>query len=139
MFEICVILTLRAAPSTLQETYMQPDSPAHLWDALEAARLARSIFDGSNRVDFSTDWILQAAVERKMEILGEALNRVRRTDVELASRIPHLKDIVATRNVIAHQYATVDQERVWETIESDVPDLIRVLDSLLAEYGPPRD
>lgn len=116
---------------------MQPESPAHLWDALDAARLARSIFESSNKNDFSNDWILQSAVERKVEIIGEALNRVRKTDAEVASRIPHLNGIIARRNIIAHQYANVDHERVWDMIETDVLDRISVLDSLLTEFGPP--
>ncbi|WP_425339305.1 HepT-like ribonuclease domain-containing protein [Brevibacterium marinum] len=62
----------------------------------------------SNRSAFSADWILQSAVERNIEIIGEALNRLRRTDAEVAARIPHLQEAIATRNVIAHQYANVD-------------------------------
>lgn len=117
---------------------MQPDAPAHLWDALDAARFAHSIFETSNRSAFSADWILQSAVERKIEIIGEALNRLRRTDAEVAARIPHLQEAIATRNVIAHQYANVDYERVWDMLEADVPDLIVVLESLLTEFGPPQ-
>lgn len=63
---------------------------------------------------------------------------MRRADAEVAARIPHLHEAIATKNVIAHQYADVDYERVRDMLKADVPDLIVVLESLLTEFGPPQ-
>lgn len=76
---------------------MRPETPAHLWDALRAAEKARAIVDGLTRDGYLADWIRQAAVERQLEIIGEALNRIRRDDVESANRVPQVHAIVATR------------------------------------------
>ncbi|MFE2655967.1 DUF86 domain-containing protein [Brevibacterium sp. NPDC059310] len=116
---------------------MPPEIGAYLWDALEAAEFAQSIAEKSSRREFSDDWILQAAAERKLEILGEALNRIRQTDLPTALRIPSVNEIIATRHVIAHGYATVDSERVWRMIRDDLPQLIVSLRNLLEEFGPP--
>lgn len=112
---------------------MLPESPAFLWDAREAATKAASVAQGHGQADYLGDWVLQAAVERQLEILGEALKNLRSADAETAARIPNVHAIVATRNILVHAYARVDQRRVWEILTDDLPELIPVLDSLLAE------
>lgn len=51
---------------------MRPESPAHIWDALEAARKVGAIVAPLNREEYLADWIRQSAVERQLEIVGEA-------------------------------------------------------------------
>ena len=116
---------------------MRPETPAHLWDALDAAKKARSIVDGLRLDDYLADWIRQSAVERQLEIVGEALGRVRRDDSATAERVPDIHVIIATRNVIIHRYDDVDHVRVWAMLHQDIPALIPVLVSLLDEFGPP--
>lgn len=116
---------------------MRPETPAHLWDALEAARKSRAIVDGLQLDEYLADWIRQSAVERQLEIVGEALGRIRRDDPATAARVPDIRAIIATRNVIIHRYDDVDHVRVWAMLHHDVPALVVVLDSLLDEVGPP--
>ncbi len=115
---------------------MRPETPAHLWDALEAAKKSQAAVLGLNRDEYLADWIRQSAVERQLEIVGEALSRVRRDDASTADRIPEIHAIIATRNVIVHRYDDVDHIRGGAMLHSDVPALIPALDSLLGEYGP---
>lgn len=112
---------------------MLPDSPAFLWDAREAATKAASVAQGHEQAEYLGDWVLQAAVERQLEILGEALKNLRSADAETAARIPNVHAIIATRNILVHAYAQVDQRRVWEILTDDLPDLIPLLEGLLAE------
>lgn len=112
---------------------MLPESPAFLWDAREAATKAASIAQGHGQAEYLGDWVLQAAVERQLEILGEALKNLRTADAETAARIPNVHAIIATRNILVHAYAQVDQRRVWEILTDDLPELIPVLEGLLAE------
>jgi uncharacterized protein with HEPN domain len=91
------------------------------------------------RDEYLGDWIRQSAVERQLEIAGEALSRVRRTDPDTAARIPEIVAVIGTRNVIAHRYDDVDHVRVWAMLEDDVPTLITALAALLTEVGPPAD
>ena len=116
---------------------MRPETPAHLWDALQAAKKTRAIADGLHLDDYLADWIRQSAVERQLEIVGEALGRIRRDDAVTVGRIPDIRAIIATRNVIIHRYDDVDHVRVWAMVHQDVPVLIPVLESLLDEFGPP--
>ena len=89
--------------------------------------------------DYLADWIRQSAVERQLEIVGEALVRIRRDDSETSARIPDIHAIIATRNVIIHihRYDDVDHVRVWAMLQHDIPRLIPTLESLLEEFGPP--
>ncbi|NUU07559.1 HepT-like ribonuclease domain-containing protein [Leifsonia sp. C5G2] len=78
---------------------MLRESPAFLWDAREAAMKAASVAEGRERESYLADWVLQAAVERQLEILGEALKNLRSADPATASRVPDVHAIIATRNI----------------------------------------
>lgn len=73
----------------------------------------------------------QAAVERKFEILGEALRRAEESAPHLAETLPELRRIVGMRNRIIHGYDAVDDEIVWDTVQSKIPPLTERLASLL--------
>jgi len=70
---------------------------------------------------------------RKLEIVGEALNRLSRDHPELAARIPDIARIIGFRNVLAHGYDVVDDEVVWDAITSDLPELAAKVAALLDE------
>jgi uncharacterized protein with HEPN domain len=57
---------------------------------------------------YARDALLRSAVERQLEIIGEALNQLSRVAPEIADRIPELRRIVAFRNLLIHGYAAVD-------------------------------
>ncbi|MCY1381168.1 hypothetical protein D9M69_690440 [compost metagenome] len=59
---------------------------------------------------------MQAAVERKFEVIGEALNQLAKLDPSLAARIADLPQIVAFRNQLIHGYATVNPTTVCGTL-----------------------
>ena len=64
---------------------------------------------GKTFEQFNADIVLHSAVERKFEIIGEALAQLARADAEFAAQIPHLREIVAFRNVLIHGYAMIDR------------------------------
>jgi uncharacterized protein with HEPN domain len=94
---------------------------------------AASVPHGHAQKEFLDNWVLQAAAERQLEILGEALKNLRSADAETAGRIPDVHAIIATRNILVHAYAQVDQRRLWDILTDDLLVLIPVLESLLAE------
>lgn len=59
---------------------------AHLWDAAEATRLVHEFAHDKTETEFSSDPLIRSAIERQLEILGEALNRIRRDDADTAAR-----------------------------------------------------
>ena len=112
---------------------MRPEAGAHLWDAAEAARLVHEFVGDKTLVEFNSDLLVRSAVERQLEILGEALNRLRRDDADTGARVPDLDKIVGMRNIIAHEYGDIDYEIVWRAATTSMTVLIPVLDELVEE------
>lgn len=116
---------------------MRPDPSALLADVDRAAADIARFVKGMDHETYLGDTRTQAAVERKFEIIGEALNRLRRSSPEVAERIPPLRQAIAFRNLLIHGYAIVIPDRVWDYAENDLPELHKIVQALLDEMGPP--
>ena len=114
---------------------MQRDPRAYLWDARESALAIQSFTAGMDAVSYASNPMAQAAVERKFEIIGEALNQLSKLDADLCARIPDLAQIVAFRNQLIHGYATVKADTVWNVVQTALPTLLANVQSLLRDLG----
>lgn len=94
----------------------------------------QSCFDGfPNRYDlFEKDIMRRCVVERKVEIMGEAINRIRKTDPSVV--IPNGRAIIDTRNRIIHAYDNVQPEFLWSLVLRHIPDLRTDIERIIAEY-----
>jgi uncharacterized protein with HEPN domain len=110
---------------------MPPDPRKYLWDALRATELVSEFTDGRSFADYHADTMLRSAVERQLEIVGEALNQLSKADPATASKVPDLPRIVAFRNILIHGYAVVDDALVWQLLRERLPNLERVIRKLL--------
>ena len=105
-----------------------------LSDALEAGERIMEATEGLRFSDYEDDWQLSSAVERQFEIIGEALNRVRRSDTSVIARIPGSEAAIGLRNVIIHEYDRVDNDLLWEIVKQRLPSLCDTLRRLIQEY-----
>ena len=110
---------------------MRPESAAFLWDVRGAADSIASFIAGLDQDVYLADALRRSAVERQLEIIGEALNSLHWVDPGTAPEIPDLPRIVGLRNVLAHGYAIVDDRVVWAAASTRVPVLRTVVDRLL--------
>ena len=110
---------------------MRPETAKLLWDAREACRLVLEFSAGRTFDDYEESALLPSAVERQLEIVGEALRRLSRQDPETAARIPELESVVGFRNVLAHGYDAVSDRVAWDVVRNDVPELAEVIEELL--------
>ncbi|WP_411882888.1 DUF86 domain-containing protein [Polaromonas sp. YR568] len=92
---------------------MQRDPRAWLWDVQEAASTIGQFTAGLDAGGYAGTPLVYSAVERKFEIIGEALNQLAKIRPDLAARVPYLPQIVAFRNQLIHGYARVDHDTVW--------------------------
>lgn len=117
---------------------MPPDSRdlAFLWDMLDAALAIQAFVQGRRYEDYLADRMLRGAVERHIEIIGEAARRVSEATTEAHPDIPW-RAIVGQRNVLAHEYAEVLHETVWRTATRRVPELIVALRAILPDEAAP--
>jgi len=91
--------------------------------------------DGLDAATFAEDELVYSAVERKFEIIGEAVGQLSKVDPALAQRIPDMRDIIAFRNVLIHGYAGIEHRRVWDIAQSSLPRVRTVVAELLAGLG----
>jgi uncharacterized protein with HEPN domain len=113
--------------------YMNNETKKRLLDAQEACRAIQEFTAGSNLASYTADSMRRAAVERKFEILGEALSHAEESAPELAERIPEIRRIIGMRNRIIHGYDAVDDEIIWDTVQGKIPSLLEQLSTLLNE------
>jgi len=106
--------------------------PAYLWDMLDAASAISTFVAGSTFHDFQTDRMLRNAVERNMEIIGEAANRVSEKFQKAHPEIPW-RNIVGQRNILIHEYGEVKNERIWVVAKERIPELVALLRPLLPQ------
>ena len=83
----------------------------YLWDMLTAAKAVRKFVGDRELADYLAEVLLQAAVERKIEIIGEAANKVSAQLQQEHPEIPWSK-IVRQRNVLAHDYGRIEHDRL---------------------------
>ena len=116
---------------------MRPDPRVLLADADRAGADIERFIEGMSRETYVGDSRTQAAVERKFEIIGEAMNRLYQTNPDIAARIPPLREVVSFRNLLIHGYAAVIPDRVWDYAENDLPELRKLVQALLTELETP--
>ncbi|MDE0303411.1 MAG: DUF86 domain-containing protein [Albidovulum sp.] len=87
--------------------------------------------------EYVEDVRTQKAVAFNYAIIGDALNRLKQTSPDLATRIPQLRQIVGFRNLLVHDYSGVSQNRVWRYSGEYLQQLQNSIRALLAELDPP--
>ena len=115
---------------------MRPDerNTSYLWDMLDAARW---VLDSTREVSFAEyaqDRKLQLAIERSIQIIGEAANRVSPDFQQAHPEIPW-RGIVAQRNVLVHEYGDIEHALIWDLLQ--LPALVEQLEAWVPP--PPQD
>jgi len=108
---------------------MPKDDSVYVGHMLDTARRAVRLADGKQRADFLADEKLRLALARLVQVVGEAARRVSEAYCSTTPSIPW-KAIVGMRNKLVHDYMGVDEEMVWDTVTSELPDLIERLTRL---------
>jgi uncharacterized protein with HEPN domain len=100
----------------------QKADEVYLRHILDAITQIEGYTAGVSREDFFRNRLLQDAVVRQVEIIGEAARQV---SEELQARYPQVlwREIIGMRNRIVHAYFDLDLEAVWDTVQEDLPQL----------------
>lgn len=114
---------------------MRRDARAYLWDVRESADAIFGFLAGLDLAGYASTPMVYSAVERKFEIIGEALGQLVKIEPAYALRIPELREIIAFRNLLIHGYAAVDHARVWRIAHESLPSLRHTANQLLEELS----
>ena len=106
----------------------------YLQDVLDAINELESYFtDYPMQFEtFEKDFLRRSAVERKVEIMGEAINRILKIDSTFV--LPNAKEIINTRNRVIHGYYSVTPEFLWGLIIKHIHILKHDIEQILSKY-----
>lgn len=103
----------------------------HLQDMLNYSREASDIVRNISRKELDSNRMLNLALVRLLEIIGEAANRV-----SSGKRLKHPNilwgEIISLRNRLIHGYDQVDFDILWQIVNSDIPALIAALEPIFS-------
>lgn len=111
---------------------MPPDDgdSAFLADMLKACDRIASFVAGRSLEDYCADAFLRSAVERQVEIVGEAARRISDAMRSSEPDIPW-RQIIAQRHILAHEYGEIQHELIWRVATIHVPALAVQIRALL--------
>ncbi len=113
---------------------MQPDKQdlTYLWDMREAAKEIIAFVKGIKYDIFVQNRMIRYAVERQLLVIGEAANHVSSEFQEAHPEISW-RQMIAMRNVLAHEYGEIKVDRIYAAATDSVPKLLKVLKQLVPE------
>ena len=118
---------------------MYPDPRVLLADVEQAGEAIERFTEGMDQAAYASDFRTQAAVERKFEIVGEALNILSTSNPEIAERVPRIRKVIDFRNLLIHGYSRVIPERVWDYSKIHLHQLANSRKRRLLDWDRPRN
>jgi uncharacterized protein with HEPN domain len=110
---------------------MNAEVRKNLFDVLQASEEILAFTTNMDFPSYQDSTVTQRAVERDFEIIGEALNRIKRIDETLLDAISENHRIIGFRNILIHGYDMVDDRIGWNAVENHLPVLMREIQKLL--------
>jgi len=114
---------------------MQPRDPAVYLEDIEYYAAAAIRFISNYSVEqYLADEKTRAAVERVLEVCGEAMNNLFKAAPDIAESIPHARDIIGFRNILAHGYTELDHDKVYDIAVKHAPALLAAVQEVLKKF-----
>lgn len=110
---------------------MQHEVKKYLYDIQLAIADIESFVKNKTYEELTKDSLLQSGLERKFEIIGEALYRIKRIDEILINKITDAHKIIGFRNIIAQGYDIIDAKIIYDAIEFNLPKLKSEINNLI--------
>ena len=107
----------------------QHDAQKYLYDMLSSCDFLLEFTQGKTIDDYKDDRGFRSAVERELQIIGEAL--MDRSYPEMAEQIPDYLNIIGFRHVLVHGYDSLNPATVWHVIQTKLTELRAKVQSLL--------
>jgi uncharacterized protein with HEPN domain len=100
----------------------------------DTVREVASLTQNKSHDDLAKDRVLNLALTRLLEVLGEAATRI---PEEIRNKYPELpwKQVISLRNRLIHAYDQVDLEILWEIVSEDLPPLSKQLNQIIENWG----
>lgn len=103
----------------------------YLYDMLNSCEFLLEFTLGRTVSDYIEDRAFRSAVERELQIIGEALVQLDKVNPEIARQIPDYLNIIGFRHILVHGYDSLNPTTVWNVIETKLESLKTKVQSLL--------
>ena len=100
------------------------DPKKYLYDIANCREFLLTIRQGKTVKDYRNDRLFRSAVERELQIIGEALLQLEKVSPARAEKMSEHRGIIAFRNVLVHGYDSLDPETVWNVVETKLAVLL---------------
>ena len=111
------------------------DEKIHKWlyDIKFAIEEIDGYFDNKQKdfFQYRKNIMLKRAIERNLEIIGEAMNRILKRDTSFENKIANAKSIIGLRNQVIHAYDTISDENIWSVLIIHLPKLKSEINKLI--------
>jgi len=107
------------------------DPEKYLYDMLSSCEFLLEFTLSRTVNDYIEDRAFRSAVERELQIIGEALLQLDKVSPEIAGQIPDYLNIIGFRHILVHGYDSLNPATVWNVIETKLESLKTKIQSLL--------
>lgn len=109
----------------------------YVFDMLDSCRFLLELTQGETVARYKADRAFRSAIERELQIIGEAMLQLKGLNPQLAARFTEHEQIIGFRHVLVHGYFDLNADVVWLIIAEKLSVLCSELESALRELPPP--
>lgn len=109
---------------------MPKDDWVYIGHMLDMSLQAEEILAGKDREDYDREIVLRLALTHLVQVIGEAAQQVSKVFQDRYPQVPW-REIIGMRHRIVHDYLNVDEDIVWEVVQSDLPQLVSALEGII--------
>lgn len=111
--------------------------PASILDIVLAGREILEFVGAMTRIELKRNRMAYAAVQRNLEIMGEATKRL---SLEIRQSLPQIpwKEMAGMLDILAHRYEEIEIDIVWVAIKKRIPEILQILEPLCPSSPPER-
>lgn len=105
----------------------------YLYDIINCSEFVLQLTKDKTVEDYKNDRVFRSALERELQIIGEAILQLDRMSPELVEKISEHRSIIGFRHVLVHGYDSLDPETVWNVVETKIALLLEQAKELLQQ------
>ena len=103
----------------------------YLYDIINCSEFVLELTKDKTVEDYKNDRVFRSALERELQIIGEAMLQLDRVSPEIVEEISEHRSIIGFRHVLVHGYDSLDPDTVWNVVESKIALLLNQARELL--------
>jgi uncharacterized protein with HEPN domain len=105
----------------------------YLYDIINCSEFVLELTKGKTVDDYKKDRVFRSALERELQIIGEAMLQLDRVSPETVEEISEHRSIIGFRHVLVHGYDSLDPDTVWNVVETKIAILLKQAKALLLQ------